>query len=50
MKEGGITLDMVVIADDQATKVPQPGKGSFDLPAFAVAPQFSSVVRRLASH
>lgn len=49
MKEGGVALDVIVIANDQAAEVAQPSEGAFDLPAFAIAPQFPSVVeRRLA--
>ena len=36
----------MVVANEQSAEVSQPGEGAFDLPAFAVAPQFPAVVER----
>jgi len=38
-------LDVVLPADDQATKVMQPGKESFHLPTPAVTPQRTAILR-----
>ena len=46
MEKSFIHLKMIVMADQQAAEVAQPGKGALDIPAFAVAPQFSAVVER----
>src|SRR5271170_6091576 len=45
MKECGIHLDIVFVANQQATKVAQPGESSLHLPSLAVTPQLSSILR-----
>src|SRR2546430_6821966 len=44
MKEGLIHQEVIVVTDDQASVVAQPGKGAFHLPAFSVASQPASIV------
>ena len=46
MEKGFIHVQMIVVANQQAVEVAQPGKGPFDFPTLAVTPQFPSVVER----
>ena len=38
-------MNMALVPDNQASKIPNPGKGALDLPPFPVAPEFSTVLR-----
>ena len=44
MEKGFIHLKVIVVADEQSTKVAQPGKGPFDFPTLAITPQPTAVV------
>ena len=45
VKEGLVNLNMALVPDNQASKIPDPGKGALDFPPFPVAPEFSAVLR-----
>ncbi len=44
MEKGFIHLKVVIVADEQATKVAEPSKGSFDFPTLAITPQPTAIV------
>ena len=46
VEEGSIHGDLMIMANQQTAKVSQPGKGAFDFPTVAVAPERASVVER----
>ena len=46
MEEGLVDLKVIIITNQQTTKVAQPGEGALDFPAIAITPQGSSVVER----
>ena len=44
MEKGFIHLKVVIVADEQAAKVAQPGKGPFDFPTLAITAQPAAIV------
>ena len=44
MEKGFIHLKVIIVADEQATKGPRPGKGPFDFPTLAITPQPTAIV------
>ena len=46
MEKGFINMQMVILSNEEATEVAQPGEGAFDFPTFAIAAQFPAVVER----
>jgi len=49
MKKRLVDIQFTVIPNYEVTKVPQPSIRSLDLPAFAIAPEYSSVLGWLAN-
>ena len=45
MKEGTIDRERAIVTHHQASKIPEPGVGTFDDPASPVAPQRSAILR-----
>jgi hypothetical protein len=44
MEKGFIHLKVIIVADEQTTKVAEPSKGSFDFPTLAITPQPTAIV------
>jgi hypothetical protein len=49
VEKGLVDKEMMVVPNEQPPEIAQPGKGSFDFPTFAIAPQLAAVVERCFS-